>query len=69
MSSTLERFKKKMNVIVYFPVESLDIIYAENKIKWSRYNLYAISNHNDTPYCGQYTAYGKHLFTGSWYEY
>ncbi|XP_013195657.2 uncharacterized protein LOC106138907 [Amyelois transitella] len=67
--SPTERFRGKLNVLVEFPFNGLDMgPYAATKQNVV-YNLYAVSNHSGTTYSGHYTAYCKHPYTGEWHEY
>ncbi|XP_030764006.1 ubiquitin carboxyl-terminal hydrolase 2-like [Sitophilus oryzae] len=72
--SPLERFRGKLNTLVEFPVENLDLSrYAADSAQQngmsSRYNLYAVSEHSGTPYSGHYTAHCKNPLSGEWHEY
>lgn len=68
--SPTERFRGKLNVLVEFPLNGLDMSpYAANKGQEATYNLYAVSNHSGTTYSGHYTAYCKHPYGGDWHEY
>ncbi|XP_049824599.1 ubiquitin carboxyl-terminal hydrolase 2 isoform X3 [Aethina tumida] len=70
--SPTERFRGKLSVTVDFPLEGLDMSnYAADSSSGSacRYNLYAVSNHSGTTYSGHYTAYCRHPYNHSWYEY
>ncbi|KAJ8706411.1 hypothetical protein PYW08_011037 [Mythimna loreyi] len=68
--SPTERFRGKLNVLVEFPLNNLDMSpYAATRGAPAVYNLYAVSNHSGTTYSGHYTAYCKHPYTGDWHEY
>ncbi|KAL4712184.1 hypothetical protein ACJJTC_011045 [Scirpophaga incertulas] len=68
--SPTERFRGKLNVLVEFPLNGLDMSpYAAARGSAAVYNLYAVSNHSGTTYSGHYTAYCKHPYTGDWHEY
>lgn len=72
----LKRFQttnsyKKLSTLVEFPLTNLDMspFLAKSVIgSPRRYDLYAISNHNGTPFMGHYTANCKHPITGEWYN-
>lgn len=72
----LKRFQttnsyKKLSTLVDFPLTSLDMspFLAKSVIgSRRRYDLYAISNHNGTPFMGHYTANCKHPNSGEWYN-
>ncbi|XP_066257755.1 uncharacterized protein [Euwallacea similis] len=70
--SPMERFRGKLNTLVEFPLEGLDLTpyAAETQSGPSpRYNLYAVSEHSGTPYSGHYTAHCKNPIDGRWHEY
>uniref|UniRef100_A0AAR5Q554 Ubiquitin carboxyl-terminal hydrolase n=1 Tax=Dendroctonus ponderosae TaxID=77166 RepID=A0AAR5Q554_DENPD len=70
--SPLERFRGKLNTLVEFPLEGLDLTpYASEAQSGPspRYNLYAVSEHSGTPYSGHYTAHCKNPIDGRWHEY
>ncbi|XP_050313439.1 ubiquitin carboxyl-terminal hydrolase 2-like isoform X2 [Anthonomus grandis grandis] len=70
--SPLERFRGKLNALVEFPVEGLDLTHyaAEAQSGPSpRYSLYAVSEHSGTPYSGHYTAHCKNPVDSRWHEY
>lgn len=72
----LKRFQttnsyKKLSTLVEFPLSTLDMspFLAKSVITSpKRYDLYAVSNHNGTPFMGHYTANCKHPSTGEWYN-
>ncbi|KAF7282109.1 hypothetical protein GWI33_003224 [Rhynchophorus ferrugineus] len=70
--SPLERYRGKLNTLVEFPLEGLDLsqFAAEPQSGPSpRYNLYAVSEHSGTPYSGHYTAHCKNPLDNRWHEY
>uniref|UniRef100_A0A6M2DM14 Ubiquitin carboxyl-terminal hydrolase n=1 Tax=Xenopsylla cheopis TaxID=163159 RepID=A0A6M2DM14_XENCH len=68
--SPTERFRGKLNSLVDFPLNELDLSsYAANQGTPCVYDLYAVSNHSGTTYSGHYTAYCKHPYTHEWHEY
>ncbi|CAH1129663.1 unnamed protein product [Ceutorhynchus assimilis] len=68
--SPLERYKGKLNTLVEFPLEGLDLNhYAEEAQSCPKYSLYAVSEHSGTPYSGHYTAHCKNPIDGKWHEY
>ncbi|CAB3254481.1 unnamed protein product [Arctia plantaginis] len=68
--SPTERFRGKLNVLVEFPLNGLDMSpYTATRGNQPVYNLYAVSNHSGTTYSGHYTAYCKHPYNGEWHEY
>lgn len=70
--SPMERFRGKLNTLVEFPLEGLDLTpYAAEAQSGPapRYNLYAVSEHSGTPYSGHYTAHCKNPVDGRWHEY
>lgn len=61
----MERFRGKLNTLVEFPLEGLDLTpYASEAQSGPRYNLYAVSEHSGTPYSGHYTAHCKNPMDG-----
>ncbi|XP_051162590.1 ubiquitin carboxyl-terminal hydrolase 2-like isoform X3 [Leptopilina boulardi] len=68
--SPMERFRRKLNVLVDFPLTGLDLsAFATSRGQGCTYNLYGVANHSGTTYSGHYTAYCKHPFSGEWHEY
>ncbi|VVC96484.1 unnamed protein product [Leptidea sinapis] len=67
--SPTERFRGKLNVLVEFPLNGLDMSPLSANNTTATYNLYALSNHSGTTYSGHYTAYCKHPYSGDWHEY
>lgn len=68
--SPMERFRRKLNVLVDFPLTGLDLsAFATPRVQGCTYNLYGVANHSGTTYSGHYTAYCKHPYSGEWHEY
>ncbi|XP_060532997.1 ubiquitin carboxyl-terminal hydrolase 2-like isoform X3 [Cylas formicarius] len=70
--SPMERFRGKLNTLVEFPLEGLDLSsYAAepHHAPPPRYTLYAVSNHSGTSCSGHYTAYCRHPYDQRWHEY
>ncbi len=63
-------WRDKIGTFVDFPVEGLDIrSWCVNKEeKDTIYDLYAVSNHFGGLGGGHYTAYGKNILDGKWYN-
>ncbi|KAL4803450.1 hypothetical protein BDV18DRAFT_153729 [Aspergillus unguis] len=65
-------FRDKLDVMVDFPVESLDLagrVEAPEEGKSLVYDLFAVDNHYGGLGGGHYTAYAKNFMTGLWNEY
>ncbi|QMW29025.1 hypothetical protein G4B84_004360, partial [Aspergillus flavus NRRL3357] len=65
-------FRDKLDVLVDFPVEGLDMsgrVEAPEEGKSLVYDLFAVDNHYGGLGGGHYTAYAKNFFTGQWNEY
>ena len=66
----MERFRGKLNVLVDFPLTSLDLsAFTAPRVQGCTYNLYGVANHAGTTHSGHYTAYCKHPYSGEWHEY
>jgi len=71
----LKRFKytrhhrDKLQTVVDFPIEGLDISDYLPPGKGAVYDLFAVSNHLGGMGGGHYTAYAKNSTTGDWYEF
>ncbi|KAB8238114.1 putative ubiquitin-specific protease UBP12 [Aspergillus alliaceus] len=65
-------FRDKLDVLVDFPVEGLDMsgrVEAPEEGKSLVYDLFAVDNHYGGLGGGHYTAYAKNFFTSQWNEY
>ncbi|KAF9891719.1 CSN-associated deubiquitinating enzyme Ubp12, partial [Aspergillus nanangensis] len=65
-------FRDKLDVLVDFPVEGLDLtgrVEAPEDGKSLVYDLFAVDNHYGGLGGGHYTAYAKNFMTGKWNEY
>lgn len=65
-------FRDKLDVMVDFPTESLDLtgrVEAPEDGKSLIYDLFAVDNHYGGLGGGHYTAYAKNFMTGNWNEY
>lgn len=65
-------FRDKIDVLVDFPVEGLDLsgrVEAPEEGKSLIYDLFAVDNHYGGLGGGHYTAYAKNFITNDWYEY
>jgi len=64
-------FRDKVDVLVDFPVEGLDLSYKVglSEDKDMTYDLIAVDNHYGGLGGGHYTAFAKNFFDGKWYEY
>ncbi|KAL4909961.1 hypothetical protein BDW74DRAFT_144111 [Aspergillus multicolor] len=65
-------FRDKLDVMVDFPVEGLDLtdrVEAPEEGKSYVYDLFAVDNHYGGLGGGHYTAYAKNFMTGQWNEY
>lgn len=64
-------FRDKVDVLVDFPVEGLDLSGKAglNEDKDMIYDLIAVDNHYGGLGGGHYTAFAKNFFDGKWYEY
>ncbi|RAL13841.1 putative ubiquitin-specific protease UBP12 [Aspergillus homomorphus CBS 101889] len=65
-------FRDKLDVLVDFPVEGLDMsgrVEAPEDGKSLIYDLFAVDNHYGGLGGGHYTAYAKNFMTGQWNEY
>lgn len=64
-------FRDKLDLLVDFPVEGLDLTnrVADSEDKSLLYDLIAVDNHYGGLGGGHYTAYAKNFIDGNWYEY
>ncbi|KAE8356359.1 ubiquitin carboxyl-terminal hydrolase [Aspergillus coremiiformis] len=65
-------FRDKLDVLVDFPVEGLDMsgrVETPEEDKSLIYDLFAVDNHYGGLGGGHYTAYAKNFMTGQWNEY
>ncbi|KKK15587.1 ubiquitin carboxyl-terminal hydrolase, partial [Aspergillus ochraceoroseus] len=65
-------FRDKLDIMVDFPVEGLDLtgrVEAPEDGKSLVYDLFAVDNHYGGLGGGHYTAYAKNFMTGMWNEY
>ncbi|KAL4897954.1 hypothetical protein BDV59DRAFT_190716 [Aspergillus ambiguus] len=65
-------FRDKLDVLVDFPVEGLDMsgrVEAPEEGESLIYDLFAVDNHYGGLGGGHYTAYAKNFMTGQWNEY
>jgi len=64
-------FRDKVDVLVDFPVEGLDLNgkVGEPEGKDNIYDLIAVDNHYGGLGGGHYTAFAKNFFDGRWYDY
>ncbi|GFF33414.1 probable ubiquitin carboxyl-terminal hydrolase 12 [Aspergillus udagawae] len=65
-------FRDKLDVLVDFPVEELDMsdrVEAPEEGKSLIYDLFAVDNHYGGLGGGHYTAYAKNFMSGEWNEY
>ncbi|KAI9376075.1 hypothetical protein BJX61DRAFT_491973 [Aspergillus egyptiacus] len=65
-------FRDKLDVMVDFPVEGLDLtgrVEAPDEGKSLIYDLFAVDNHYGGLGGGHYTAYAKNFMTGLWNDY
>ncbi|KAL4777333.1 hypothetical protein BDW60DRAFT_172616 [Aspergillus nidulans var. acristatus] len=65
-------FRDKLDIMVDFPVEGLDLtgrVEAPEEGKSLVYDLFAVDNHYGGLGGGHYTAYAKNFMTGQWNEY
>ncbi|EAW14313.1 putative ubiquitin-specific protease UBP12 [Aspergillus clavatus NRRL 1] len=65
-------FRDKLDVLVDFPVEGLDMsgrVEAPEEGKSLIYDLFAVDNHYGGLGGGHYTAYAKNFMSGEWNEY
>lgn len=66
------RFRDKLDVLVDFPVEGLDLstrLAVQEDGKSPIYDLFAVDNHYGGLGGGHYTAYAQNFNDGQWYEY
>jgi len=64
-------FRDKISTLVDFPVDGLNMgkwVVNQNEEKSTIYDLYAVSNHFGGLGGGHYTAFGKNLLDGKWYN-
>jgi ubiquitin carboxyl-terminal hydrolase 4/11/15 len=68
-----ERYRRdKVDVLVDFPVEGLDLtkrVGCKEEGKEYIYDLFAVDNHYGGLGGGHYTAYAKNFYDGNWYDY
>ena len=70
--STQGRFRDKLDVLVDFPIEGLDLrerVLAPGEGKELIYDLFAVDNHYGGLGGGHYTAFAKSFKDGIWYDY
>ena len=66
------RFRDKLDALVKFPIEGLDLssrVAVKEDGKSPIYDLFAVDNHYGGLGGGHYTAYARNFFDGNWYEY
>lgn len=66
------RLRDKLDVLVDFPVEGLDLssrVAMQEDGKSPIYDLFAVDNHYGGLGGGHYTAFAKNFYDNSWYEY
>ena len=66
------RLRDKIDVLVDFPVEGLDLssrVVIQESDESPIYDLFAVDNHYGGLGGGHYTAFAKNFFDGDWYEY
>nr|XP_023016275.1 ubiquitin carboxyl-terminal hydrolase 2-like [Leptinotarsa decemlineata] len=59
----------KLNDVIEFPLEGLDMDNFAGENVATCYNLYALLNHSGTTNRGHYTAYCRHPYTSAWHKY
>ena len=67
----LRRYHSKINTVVNFPLEGLDLtgrVQGPDDGKSLKYDLVAIDNHMGSMGGGHYTAYIKDFMSGNWYH-
>ena len=65
-------FRDKIDVMVDFPVEGLDLtrrVASQEEGKSPIYDLFAVDNHYGGLGGGHYTAFARNFVDGRWYEY
>ena len=65
-------FRDKIDVMVDFPVEGLDLttrVASQEEGKSPIYDLFAVDNHYGGLGGGHYTAFARNFINGQWYEY
>jgi ubiquitin carboxyl-terminal hydrolase 4/11/15 len=69
--SSARQFRDKIDVLVDFPVEGLDIkdFVGLDENKDLTYDLFAVDNHYGGIGGGHYTAYAKNFYDNEWYDY
>ena len=67
--SPQNKFRGKLNTMVDFSANGLDLSPYSAGQTPCRYNLYGVANHSGALSSGHYTAYCKHPYTAEWYEY
>jgi ubiquitin carboxyl-terminal hydrolase 4/11/15 len=69
--SSARQFRDKIDVLVDFPVEGLDIkdFVGLDEGKGLTYDLFAVDNHYGGIGGGHYTAYAKNFYDNEWYDY
>ncbi|KAL8763333.1 MAG: hypothetical protein Q9184_000804 [Pyrenodesmia sp. 2 TL-2023] len=70
--SSQGRLRDKLDVMVDFPVEGLDLssrVASQEEGKSPIYDLFAVDNHYGGLGGGHYTAFAKNFYDGVWYEY
>ena len=70
--STQGRLRDKLDLLVDFPVNGLDLssrVSIQEKDKSSIYDLFAVDNHYGGLGGGHYTAFAKNFYDDAWYEY
>lgn len=70
--STQGRLRDKLDILVDFPVEGLDLssrVSIQEEGKSSVYDLFGVDNHYGGLGGGHYTAFAKNFYDHVWYEY
>lgn len=70
--SSQGRLRDKLDVMVDFPVEGLDLtqrVASQEEGKSPIYDLFAVDNHQGGLGGGHYTAYAQNFYDKGWYEY
>ena len=70
--SSNRNFRDKLEVLVDYPVEGLDMserVLVKEEGKSMIYDLFAVDNHYGGLGGGHYTAYAKNFYDNQWYEY
>uniref|UniRef100_A0A0X3PAE1 Ubiquitin carboxyl-terminal hydrolase n=2 Tax=Schistocephalus solidus TaxID=70667 RepID=A0A0X3PAE1_SCHSO len=67
-----ERSRSKLTTLIDFPSKNLNLMNFVSECspqKSASYDLYAISNHSGSVYGGHYTAYCRHPYLNTWFEF